>query len=236
MNFTVYSHPESDCVFIEEGSPRAFEDGNITVEATDLARDAAEQLKTEILKKWGVTMTAEKTNITKKYRPHRFSEVVGQDISVKKIVMALQSGVIPPAYLFAGIRGCGKTSCARLVAMSLNCIARVGVEPCGTCDSCKSILQDNSEYLVEVDGATYGKVENVRDLMASIKYMVPDGAYRVVIMDECHGLTKQAWDSALKTIEEPPRNTLFIFCTTEFGKVIPAIREPVCAGAVPGCY
>jgi DNA polymerase III subunit gamma/tau len=166
-----------------------------------------------------------KANITKKFRPLKFSDVAGQEISVRQLTSALQKGIIPPAYLFCGTRGCGKTTSARLFAMSLNCTARIGVDPCGQCTSCKDILNDNSEYLIEVDGATCGKVEDVRNLMSSIRYVVPDGHYKVIIIDECHGLTKAAWDASLKTIEEPPPNVLFIFATTELGKVIPTIKS-----------
>ena len=166
-----------------------------------------------------------KANITKKYRPLKFSEVVGQDTSVKILANAIQSGVIPPAYLFYGTRGCGKTTSARLVAMSLNCRNRQGVDPCGQCPACRAILDGSSEHLVEVDSATFGKVEETRQLMASMRYVVADDCYRVVIMDECHGLTKQAWDASLKPIEEPPPRVLFIFCTTEIQKVIPTIKS-----------
>jgi DNA polymerase III subunit gamma/tau len=141
------------------------------------------------------------------------------------LTAAIKSKIIPPAYLFSGITGGGKTTNARLLAMSLNCrnLTLNSIEPCGECVACRDILNDRSEYLIEVDGATKGGVEDIRSLMASIRYVVPNGSYRVVIIDECHSLSKQAWQAALKTIEEPPRNTVFVFCTTEIQKVIPTI-------------
>jgi len=164
-------------------------------------------------------------NITKKYRPKRFCDVVGQPVAVEQMSSAVSKGIIPPAYLFSGIQGGGKTTSARLMAMSLNCKSRVGVEPCGKCQDCVDILNDCSDYLIEVDGATHGKVDETRTLMSSVRYIVPDGNYKVVIVDECHALTKQAWQSALKTIEEPPKNVVFIFCTTELQKVIATIKS-----------
>lgn len=166
---------------------------------------------------------ADNTNITKKFRPHRFSEVIGQEVSIHILTKALESGTIPPAYLFFGIRGCGKTTCARLMAMSLNCQKRVGIEPCGECESCREILEGRSDYYLEIDGATYGKVESIRNIMQVIGYRVPEGSYRVVCLDECHALTAQAWQSSLKPIEEPPPRNLFVFNTTEVQKVIPTI-------------
>jgi len=164
-------------------------------------------------------------HITKKFRPKKFSEVIGQRLAVEMLTAALKAKVIPPAYLFSGITGGGKTTNARLLAMSLNCKNRAlnSVEPCGECSACKNILNDCSEYLTENDGATKGGVDDVRSLMGSIKYVVPDGSYRIVIIDECHALTKQAWQAALKSIEEPPKNTVFVFCTTEIQKVPPTI-------------
>ena len=174
------------------------------------------------------------SNITKKFRPLKFSDVVGQDISVRKLEGAIKSGVLPPAYLFSGTTGCGKTTCARILAMSLNCTNRTDIDPCGECPSCKAMLRGTSDYLIEVDGATCGKVEDARNLMASLCYVVPADAYKVVIIDECHGLTKQAWDASLKTIEEPPPRVLFVFCTTEISKVIPTIKNRCTTIQFPG--
>lgn len=175
-------------------------------------------------------------NITTKYRPKKFADILGQVASVQSITASLQSKVIPPAYLFFGTRGCGKTSAARLVALSLNCKQRTGAEPCGGCPDCRDILMDMSDYLQEFDGATSGKVEDVRNLMASVRFLVPDGSYKVIIIDECHMLTKEAWNAALKTIEEPPRNVLFIFCTTELQKVIPAVKSRCVPIQFPGVH
>jgi DNA polymerase III subunit gamma/tau len=173
-------------------------------------------------------------NITKKFRPTKFSEVRGQATAVSNITSALKSKIIPPAYLFSGLQGSGKTTCARLLAMSLNCQKKDDIEPCGECLECRAILEDNSNYLLELDGARSGKVDDIRELMGTIAYVVPDGNYKVIVIDECHALTKQAWQAALKTIEEPPKNILFIFCTTEIQKVIATIKSRCVHMQFPG--
>jgi len=165
------------------------------------------------------------SHITKKFRPMKFADVLGQQINVTKLTTALSSGILPPAYLFIGMRGMGKTTCARLITMSLNCEQRVGVEPCGKCGSCMEIIEGSSDYLVEVDGATNNKVEDMRNLTGSVGYYVPEGHYKVVVIDECHSLSKAAWDASLKTIEEPPPRVLFIFCTTDVQKVIATVKS-----------
>ena len=164
-------------------------------------------------------------NITKKYRPLKFGQVIGQPTAVEKMTSAISKGVIPPAYIFIGMRGMGKTTCARIEAMALNCEHKLGVEPCGECPSCKEIIAGNSDYLVEVDGATNSKVEDMRNLMGSVGYFVPEGHYKVILIDECHSLSKQAWDASLKTIEEPPPRVLFIFSTTEIQKVSATVKS-----------
>lgn len=164
-------------------------------------------------------------NITKKYRPRRFQDIIGQQAAVATVTSAITSGIIPPAYLAWGLQGSGKTTIARLIAMSLNCSNRQGHEPCGECMDCKDILRDAHPNLIELDGATNGGVENMRQLVASVRFAVSVGKYKVVIIDECHALTKQAWQAALKTIEEPPRQVMFIFCTTEYQKVLPTIKS-----------
>lgn len=161
-----------------------------------------------------------KEHITKKFRPKKFADVIGQPVSIATLTTAITAKQIPPAYLFVGTRGCGKTTCARLVAMALNCRNLQGAEPCGVCECCVDILNGNSDYLIEVDSATHGKVEPVRQLMASVGYYVPEGNYKVVLLDECHMLTKEAWNACLKTVEEPPARVLFIFGTTEPYKVL----------------
>ena len=173
-------------------------------------------------------------SIIKKYRPKRFSHIMGQKHSIDKITAALVSGILPPAYVLSGIQGGGKTTTARLITMSLNCTQRDGIEPCGTCPACTAILNDCSNYLMELDGARHGKVDDAREIMASVQYLVADGSYKVIIIDECHGLTTAAWNAALKTIEEPPPNVMFIFCTTEFQKVPGTIKSRCVHIQLPG--
>ena len=225
LKYVVYAHPESDCVFIEPAPVRDYSDGLVEVMGNNLTQDEAEKLKNKILKSWGMAVDKPKQNITKAYRPIKFSDVAGQGVSVRQLGAAISKNVIPPAYLFSGSKGCGKTTCARIFAMSLNCKNRQGVDPCGECESCKAILNGNSDYMIEVDGATKGKVEDARELFASVNFYVPVDAYKVIIIDECHMFTLQAWNASLKTIEEPPPRVLFIFCTTEVSKVIATVKN-----------
>lgn len=167
----------------------------------------------------------ENKNITKKYRPKKFSEVIGQKRAVITLTSALEKKVISPAYLFWGIQGAGKTTLARLVAMSLNCEKKIGIEPCGECTECKAILNGCSDYLIEKDGASKSGVDDTRELNEIIRFKVPNNKYKVVIIDECHALSKAAWQAALKTVEEPPPRVLFIFCTTESLKVPATIKS-----------
>lgn len=163
--------------------------------------------------------------INDKYRPRKFSELVGQAGSVQILTSALEKGKLPPAYLFMGIRGAGKTTSARLLALSLNCENKKGIEPCCECFSCKDILEDSSEYLLEIDGATNSGVANVRELNNRIRFVVDHNHYKIVVIDECHMLSTAAWNAFLKTIEEPPSRVLFVFCTTEFQKVPATIKS-----------
>lgn len=164
-------------------------------------------------------------NINKKYRPRKFAEVLGQPIAVNSIRTSIMSGVLPPAYLLYGIQGGGKTTLARLIAMSVNCTQRNGAEPCGECPACASILEGTSDYLIEIDGASHGKIDNVRELQEALQFVVSDEHKKVIIIDECHELTKQAWDALLKTLEEPPPNVMFVLCTTDFVSIKPTIKS-----------
>lgn len=171
-------------------------------------------------------------NLSKKYRPKKIADLIGQDAATIALSNALQSGRVPPAYLLHGTKGCGKTTTARLLAMTLNCENKQGIDPCGVCLSCKMILEDRSEFLLEIDAPQIGKrektdnaVKHLSEIMQSINVWVEEGHYLVVVIDECHALGGRAWDTALKTIEEPPPRVMFVFCTTEYASVIPTIAS-----------
>lgn len=153
--------------------------------------------------------------LARKWRPQNFSEVIGQ----KSVVTALQNAVgeerIAHAYLFSGIRGVGKTSVARILAKGLNCENGPASEPCNDCDTCREITAGSSFDVIEVDAATYSKVEQVRELTESLKYGPARARFKVVILDEIHRLSRQAFDALLKIVEEPPDYLVFIFATTE---------------------
>jgi len=157
-----------------------------------------------------------------KYRPQRFSEVVGQDNTIKQIVSALQTDKLGHSLLFCGTRGSGKTTTARILAKALNCEKIVSGEPCGECTSCKSIEVGANLAVSEIDAASNTGVDNVREIIENIRYSVA-GQHRVVILDEAHMLSKNAFNALLKTLEEPPSGVTFILLTTEPHKLIPTV-------------
>jgi DNA polymerase-3 subunit gamma/tau len=145
----------------------------------------------------------------------------GQEHVVQLLAAAISKRRVPHAFLFAGPRGVGKTSMARLLAKALNCRNRKegDYEPCGECPNCRQITAGSFQDVVELDGASHGKVENARELKDSLVYTAAAGKYRVFIVDECHRLTPSAFDALLKSLEEPPAHVKFILCTTERHKV-----------------
>lgn len=157
----------------------------------------------------------------RKYRPQTFSEVVGQDESVAALSKALQEDRLHHAYIFSGTRGVGKTTLARIMAKSLNCLSsdKPTLSPCGTCASCMDIQQGKSIDVIEIDGASNTGVDNIRELRESVKFAPSYGRYKVYIIDEVHRISQQAFDALLKTLEEPPSHVKFIFATTELNKV-----------------
>lgn len=157
-----------------------------------------------------------------KYRPQTFDEVAGQKPVVKTLKNALASGKIAHAYLFAGPRGTGKTSMARLFAKALNCEKGVG-EQCNECDNCVSVSNGSHPDVIEIDAASNNGVDQIRDLIERIKYSPIKGRYKVYIIDEVHMMSTGAFNALLKTLEEPPANVKFILCTTEPHKVIATI-------------
>ncbi|MGB6361566.1 MAG: DNA polymerase III subunit gamma/tau [Thermoanaerobaculia bacterium] len=159
--------------------------------------------------------------LARKWRPQDFSSVVGQEPIVVALRNALSEGRIAQAYLFSGIRGVGKTSVARVLAKALNCEKGLAAGPCNECVVCREITGGSDMDVIEVDAATYSKVEQVRELAESLKYGPARDRYKVVIIDEIHRLSRQAFDALLKIVEEPPEHLLFIFATTEV-ETVPA--------------
>jgi len=163
----------------------------------------------------------------RKYRPATFAEVVGQEHVTEPLSIALEAGRINHAYLFSGPRGCGKTSSARILARSLNCVQGPTANPCGVCDSCTALAPNapGSIDVVELDAASHGGVDDTRELRDRAFYAPAQSRYRVFIVDEAHMVTTAGFNALLKIVEEPPEHLIFIFATTEPEKVLPTIRS-----------
>jgi DNA polymerase-3 subunit gamma/tau len=159
----------------------------------------------------------------RKYRPQTFDDLVGQTHVSRTLKNAVAQNRLAHAYLFVGPRGVGKTSTARILAKSLNCIKGPTVTPCGVCDNCREIAGGNSLDVIEIDGASNNSVEDVRQLRENVRYAPAKGRYKIYLIDEVHMLSSAAFNALLKTLEEPPDHVKFIFATTEPQKVLATI-------------
>ncbi len=166
--------------------------------------------------------TQQPQSLYRRNRPRAFSEVVGQDAVVRTLRGAVERGRVHHAYLFVGSRGTGKTSMAKILAACLNCErnpTHPTTEPCGECESCRSIAQARSLDVIEMDAASNNSVEDIRELRESVAFAPVSGRHKVYILDEAHMLSTAAWNAFLKTLEEPPPHTVFVLATTEAQKV-----------------
>jgi len=159
----------------------------------------------------------------RKYRPQTFDDLVGQEHVSRTLKNAVAQNRLAHAYLFVGPRGVGKTSTARILAKSLNCVKGPTITPCGECDNCREIAAGNSLDVIEIDGASNNSVEDVRQLRENVRYAPAKGHYKIYLIDEVHMLSPAAFNALLKTLEEPPAHVKFIFATTEPQKVLPTI-------------
>lgn len=159
----------------------------------------------------------------RKYRPRCFAELYGQDVPVRILQNSLALGRISHSYLFTGPRGTGKTTTARIFAKAVNCLDLEESEPCCRCSLCKAVQRGRSLDVIEIDAASSGRIADIRELREMVKIAPVESRFKVYIIDEAHQITKDAWDAALKTIEEPPKHVIFIFATTDPTKMQPTV-------------
>jgi DNA polymerase III subunit gamma/tau len=157
--------------------------------------------------------------LARKYRPQRFSELIGQDAMVQTLGNAIKRDRLAHAFLMTGVRGVGKTSTARLIAKALNCESGPTIDPCGVCEPCVAIAEGRHIDVVEMDAASHTGVDDVREIIEAVRYAAVSARYKVYIIDEVHMLSKNAFNALLKTLEEPPPHVKFLFATTEVQKV-----------------
>ena len=168
-------------------------------------------------------MTQRYLPLYRKYRPQSFKDLIGQENIVKALTNAINLNKISHAYLLCGPRGTGKTTTARIIAKSLNCAKGPTLEPCGECPSCKDIANSTPIDVIEIDAASNRKVEDARNILEKIQFVPVNGRFKIYIIDEVHMLTTEAFNTLLKTLEEPPENVIFILATTEPHKVLDTI-------------
>jgi len=164
-------------------------------------------------------------SLYRRHRPQSFAQVVGQEHVVRTLSNAIERDRVHHAYLFVGSRGTGKTSLAKILARSLNCVNGPTLEPCGVCESCTTIAAGTSMDVIEMDAASNRSVDDIRELRDRVGFAPATGKTKVYILDEAHMLTREAWNAFLKTLEEPPPSTVFVLATTEPHKVMPTIVD-----------
>jgi len=162
--------------------------------------------------------------LARKYRPTTFAQLIGQNAMMRTLTNAITTGRLPQAWMLTGVRGIGKTTTARIIARALNCTGPDGkggptIEPCGHCDACRMIAEDRHVDVLEMDAASHTSVDDIRDIIEGVRYGPVSARYKIYILDEVHMLSKNAFNALLKTLEEPPPHTKFIFATTEIRKV-----------------
>src|SRR5581483_3154837 len=160
----------------------------------------------------------------RRYRPQTFAQLIGQEALVRTLSNAIKAGRLAHAFLLTGVRGVGKTTTARIIARAVNCIGPDGsggptIEPCGQCEPCQAIAADRHVDVMELDAASRTGVDDIREIIDGVRYKPVSARYKVYIIDEVHMLSKNAFNALLKTLEEPPEHTKFVFATTEIRKV-----------------
>ncbi|MEA1975596.1 MAG: DNA polymerase III subunit gamma/tau, partial [Bacillota bacterium] len=155
----------------------------------------------------------------RKFRPLVFDDIVGQDSIVNTIKNQIENNTFGHAYLFNGIRGTGKTTIAKIFARSINCLSPIGANPCNECEICKSILENTSMDIIEMDAASNNSVDDIREINENVMFPPSNSKYKVYIIDEVHMLSKGAFNALLKTLEEPPEYVVFLLATTEPNKI-----------------
>ncbi|MDX8410516.1 MAG: DNA polymerase III subunit gamma/tau, partial [Mariprofundaceae bacterium] len=163
--------------------------------------------------------------LARRWRPKKFADLVGQEVVARTLQNAVASGQVAHAYLLTGIRGVGKTTIARLMAMAVNCEKGPAKEPCGECGACTSVMNGSNLDVQEMDAASHTGVDDIRDILDAVRYPPASLAYKVYIIDEAHMLSKNAFNALLKTLEEPPPQVIFILATTEAEKLPITVRS-----------
>ena len=157
--------------------------------------------------------------LSRKYRPQKFNEIIGQSHIVDTLINSISSNRLGHGYLFSGSRGVGKTTTARVLAKTLNCLDIEDMQPCNRCQNCLSITESRSLDVIELDGASNRGIDEIREIKETVKYPPISGKYKIYIIDEVHMLTKEAFNALLKTLEEPPNNVVFVLATTDSHKI-----------------